>query len=242
MKIALKNIEEFKLSGVYMIKNCINNKVYIGSTKNSFKRRYQEHVRRLKTNKHHNIHLTRSVNTYGIENFEFSIIEILDKSSINIRNREKFFIDKFKSVSDGYNHSNNTTSPPLTKETKEKIRKKLKELYKEGSKNRERLKKNSDSFKGKPSWNKGKKCKSISDARKEMFDDIEVYNSDMIFFRRFDNALAIEKLSRSKENDLPIKLGGKVKHKIIYNQNIYRALRENKPYKTLYFKRIKRNG
>ena len=76
----------------------------------------------------------------------------------------------------------------------------------------------------------------------------------MIFFRRFDNPLEIEKFSISKENDLPIpefteyKLPNNIslrklfyKDKIIRRDKIYKALKENKFYKGLFFKKIKRN-
>lgn len=254
MKIQLDNLNIFKLSGVYMIKNLKNKKIYIGSTKMSFKRRYLEHLRTLKINKHHNTYLNRAVKKYGIENFEFSVIEVINDSSIlYIREREKFFINNLNSVKQGYNFSNITTSPPYNKESRNKISNTLKEKYKTDSIYRERLLKNSNNFKNKPSWNKGIKCSNISKARKELFDDIEVYDINMTFFRKFDNPIEIEKFSKLIDNDLPIPKSVKIfnpaankfsirdlKNKIVLATNIHRAIRKNIFYKGLFFKKIKR--
>jgi group I intron endonuclease len=252
MKIAIPNLETFKLSGVYMIKNLLNNKVYIGSTKMTFKRRYTEHVRKLKTGNHHNSYLNNSVLKHGIENFEFSVIEILENNNIPfIREKESFYINFFNSIKNGYNISDVTTQPPCNSDVKKKISDTLKERYKNNEDYRKHL---SNVNKGKASWNKGLVCNNISDARKNMFDDIEVYDINMNFFRKFDNTLEIDRFSRTKENDLPIpdyiefyninakKFNKKyLKNKIISYQNIFRAIRNNKPYKGLYFKKVKRN-
>lgn len=60
-------------SGIYKITNLINNKIYIGSTKNLYQRRI-DHFYSLKINKHHNSHLQNSYNKYGTENFVFEIL------------------------------------------------------------------------------------------------------------------------------------------------------------------------
>ena len=62
---------------IYCIKNIITNKIYIGSTKN-FKSRLWYHFYHLKNNKHHSIHLQRSYDKYGKENFNATIIEECD--------------------------------------------------------------------------------------------------------------------------------------------------------------------
>jgi group I intron endonuclease len=237
-----------------MIKNLLNNKIYIGSTKMTFKRRYSEHFRKLNTNSHHNMYLNNSVKKHGIENFEFSVIEIIDKASLSyIREREKFFINSLNSVKHGYNFSDCTTSPPSNKEIIQKISNTLKEKYKNDFLFKERLLKNSQNFIGKPSWNKGLICTNISNSRKKMFDDIEVYDKNMVFFRKFDNPLEIEKFSKTQDNDLPIpdfieffnktanKMNKKqISTKIILSTNIHRAIKKNIAHKGLFFKKVKR--
>lgn len=257
MKITIPNLETFKLSGVYMIKNLLNNKVYIGSTKMTFKRRYSEHFRKLISNSHHNMYLNNSVKKHGIENFEFSIIEIIDKSSLTyIRERESFFINYFNATKHGYNISDITLSPPINTEVKKKISNALKEKYKTDSVFKERLLKNSNNFKGKASWNKGLICNNISNSRKIMFDDIEVYDINMVFFRKFDNPIEIEKFSKLENNDLPIpdfvytknprgKTGVSkriLKNKTILSSNIHRAIKKNISHKGLFFKKVKREN
>lgn len=257
MLINVENPEDLKASGVYCLECLINDKMYIGSTKMKFIRRLQEHVRQLKTDKHHNTHLQNTVSKYGLENFQFKILEIVEDISI-LREREKYFIDTLSSVENGFNHSNNTKTPPSTKEIREKISNTLKEKYKNDLDFQISMKKINENRKGKPSWNLGLKCDNISNARKAMFDDIEVYDLEMNFFRKFDNPLEIERFSQTLENDLPIPKfvyyqipdgkGGmqncrkKIEDKVCRYQYIYRAMRQNKFYKGLFFKRVPRNS
>ena len=48
---------------IYKIKNNINDKVYIGSTKD-FEKRKSRHLNELKNNKHHSIYFQRFYNKY----------------------------------------------------------------------------------------------------------------------------------------------------------------------------------
>lgn len=61
-------------SGIYKIVNKLNNKYYLGSSKN-FHVRKLKHFNELRKGKHHNIYLQRAFNKYGEENFEFIILE-----------------------------------------------------------------------------------------------------------------------------------------------------------------------
>lgn len=255
MKIIIENPDDLKQKGVYCIKNIITKQIYVGSTLVSFKTRFKNHKLQMLNDNHHNIYLRRAVLKYGIHNFEFFILEIIENKKL-IREREKYYIDILESLTTqkGYNISNETICVPLTSEIRAKIGKTLKLKYKEDPIFREKMKRITDKKIGIPSWNKGLKCDNISNTRKEMFDDIEVYDINMIFFRRFDNPLEIEKFSISKENDLPIpefteyKLPNNnslrklfYRDKIIRRDKIYKALKENKFYKGLFFKKIKRN-
>lgn len=83
-----------KLIGIYQIVNKINNKRYIGSS-NHIKERWKQHKGLLKTNRHPNTYLQASWNKYGMDNFQFEILELCD---VNDKQRkEQFYIDKYMS-------------------------------------------------------------------------------------------------------------------------------------------------
>lgn len=93
-----------KISGIYKIENLVNNKVYIGSSKNIYKR-WADHKNSLRNNKHHSIHLQRSWNKYKEESFEFAIIEKCFEADLILK--EQYWIDFYKSydINIGYNIS-----------------------------------------------------------------------------------------------------------------------------------------
>jgi group I intron endonuclease len=83
----------FMKSGIYKIINIVNNKFYIGSSK-ELSKRWTQHKSKLKYNKHGNIILQRSWNKYGKECFIFEIIEECDVAFL--LEREQFFLDTLK--------------------------------------------------------------------------------------------------------------------------------------------------
>jgi group I intron endonuclease len=88
---------------IYLIKNKLNEKVYIGSAINYYNRKKQ-HLSLLKNNKHHSILLQRAWNKYGEDSFVFEIIEVIvDKNELI--NKEQYYLDLYKSYDNkiGYN-------------------------------------------------------------------------------------------------------------------------------------------
>ena len=81
-------------SGVYIITNTINDKVYIGST-NDFERRWWEHRKGLCKGAHGNPHLQYSWDKYGKEAFKFGILEYLDNLEELVL-AEQFWMDKYR--------------------------------------------------------------------------------------------------------------------------------------------------
>lgn len=78
-------------TGIYLIRNKTNNKIYVGSTSRSFKNRFSMHRYQLRKNEHHSPYLQKSWNKYGEENFEFIILEKCSKKlCIEI---EQFYLD-----------------------------------------------------------------------------------------------------------------------------------------------------
>ena len=81
--------------GIYKITNLKNKLIYIGSTVNLYRRK-NEHLKELRSNKHHNAHMQNSFNKYGESIFEFTIQDIVfDLESLV--EREQFWIDYYKS-------------------------------------------------------------------------------------------------------------------------------------------------
>jgi group I intron endonuclease len=133
------------IQGVYAIKNIINNKMYIGSAFN-IDTRWKTHKLNLKRNTHINIKLQRAWIKYQESNFNFIILELVEDKK-KLREREKYLIDKFDTINNGYNISKETTHPCVeyTMERRQKLSKAA--LGKKHSK--ETRQKISDSLKGK---------------------------------------------------------------------------------------------
>lgn len=89
-----------KLSGVYCIKNNINDKIYIGSSQHIMSRIFggssTSHIKALKENHHHNYHLQNAWNKYEEKSFSFFILELCDKSIL--MNRENYYLNNLLRV------------------------------------------------------------------------------------------------------------------------------------------------
>jgi len=100
------NIQHKGKSGIYCIRNIINNKVYIGKSINIYYR-LKNHIGALngKIRKHENEYLINSWYKYGKENFEYFILEYLDKEESILSERELYWINYYDSInpSKGYN-------------------------------------------------------------------------------------------------------------------------------------------
>lgn len=109
------------MKGIYCIENLINNKKYIGSSQNVYKRR-NRHFSELKNVKHKNSHLQNSYNKYGKDNFKFYVIEeVTDVNNLIIR--EQYYIDSEKNMLYNINLiANSSLGVKRSEETKEKIR------------------------------------------------------------------------------------------------------------------------
>ncbi len=62
---------------IYKIRNVVNDKFYVGSTK-STKVRFKNHRRLLRNGKHHCKHLQAAWNKYGEDCFKFEVIEVVE--------------------------------------------------------------------------------------------------------------------------------------------------------------------
>lgn len=85
-------------SGVYMIKNVLNDKRYIGSSRN-IKQRLRTHLSTLIRNLHHNKHLQNSYNKYGQNSFKMCVLERCE----DIRDTILFLEQKYLDLNPEYN-------------------------------------------------------------------------------------------------------------------------------------------
>ena len=98
---------------IYCIRNKINNKKYIGQTalKRGYKYRWYVHKEQLINNKHYSKNLQEDFNKYGMDNFEFIILDeftFSDKELLKkvLLDMEKFYINLWDTENDmkGYNN------------------------------------------------------------------------------------------------------------------------------------------
>lgn len=112
----------YKKSGIYAIRNTINDRAYVGSSSNLYKR-LNAHKNSLLKNSHINSALNNFCKTYGVDKFFVEIIEFCETKDLIIR--ENFYIKKLKGYGHGFNCSPIAESPCRGKETSMETRNKL---------------------------------------------------------------------------------------------------------------------
>lgn len=91
------------MCGIYKIINKINGKIYIGQSID-IERRIKTHIQHGKYNyASYNSYLYRDMYIYGIDNFEFEVVEECKKEELN--EKEIYYIKYFDSKNNGYNIS-----------------------------------------------------------------------------------------------------------------------------------------
>ena len=102
MKIIKENCD---CSGIYVIKNLINGKIYVGKSKNCYKRLHQ-HLSDIKIesrNYNENPHLLNAFKKYGDENFDYYIVERFNEEDEEIlenllKERELYWMKELDSL------------------------------------------------------------------------------------------------------------------------------------------------
>ena len=176
-----------KICGIYMIKNIVNGKIYIGKAVDIY-RRWKKHKTMLNNNKHYNKHLQSAWNKYGQENFKFSVIEICENDNFILSNQERYYIDKYRCKNPifGYNKTDGgdgTAGYHYTEEQKQAARERVsgERNYQYGIPKSEDFKRNvSDKLKGRQSPMLGKHHsedakQKISNASREHAKRREIY-------------------------------------------------------------------
>jgi len=157
-----------KKIGIYCIKNIESRKVYVGSSVD-IKDRLSRHRYQLRKGKHHNIHLQRSWNKYGKDNFEFYVLEECKESKLI--DRENYYIKKYKSTNKHYGYNMVSADRRIISN---ETRKRMSEAQKGKKYSDEYKKKMSEKLKGRKmseEWKakigKAHKGKTISEEHKE---------------------------------------------------------------------------
>jgi group I intron endonuclease len=120
------------ISGIYIIRNLLNNKVYIGSSI-GIKGRIQKHKSQLRGNYHSNRYLQNAWNKYGEDSFVFEIVEEVngvDREDLMSKClvREQWWLNQYKPYikKNGYNQSrtsNGNSNAHISEETRLKLSK-----------------------------------------------------------------------------------------------------------------------
>lgn len=85
---------------IYIIKNTINDKVYIGQTTNTIEYRFHQHLDNVERT-YKQGHLYSAMRKYGKNNFFIEMIEQVPDKDLN--EREKYWIKYYDSFNNGYN-------------------------------------------------------------------------------------------------------------------------------------------
>jgi group I intron endonuclease len=157
-----------QISGIYQIRNIVNNKVYIGSSQNINKRR-KTHWRSLRKNKHHNQYLQASYNKYGENSFVFEVLEYIDNIT-ELFVYEQKYIDKLQpaynigSVGGG----DNISKHPNNLEFREKQSKIHKQRYSNMTPKQKKTISNNLKGDKNPNWRGGTSKKYCPNCNKEI--------------------------------------------------------------------------
>lgn len=90
-----------QIGQIYIIKNIVNDKVYIGETTVGYKKRFAQHCKHSnRSNRHYKLY--EAMNTYGVDKFHVELLE--DNVPIDkMYEKEIFYIKKYNSFYNGYN-------------------------------------------------------------------------------------------------------------------------------------------
>lgn len=264
MIIDITRLNDILLTGVYKITNTITNKFYIGSTSESFIKRWNHHINSLRRNTHKNKHLQNAFNKYGEQSFKFEIVETCSKELCLIR--EQVYLNTCN-TDNSYNINPLATALCNTKKTIDKQIESRKRFYKECLEWYTKFKNDEILFEDIPDkfkvriksyidtvpWNKGKHYTSTnhlkvkhkksdrSNCKNTMRNKalpVFVYDSNLNYLDTFRSSKDLEELSITL--NLPIKSRFSTQRMgkpICYlsSGNINKAIKNNTQYKGLYF-------
>jgi group I intron endonuclease len=108
--------------GIYRIRNTINNKSYIGKSRN-IERRFEDHLRTMRKGQIRrgvNRYLIHASNKYGIESFAFEILqEFQEVNEATLADAEVYWMDTLKTLDRDFGYNLMRDSSSSTRMTKE---------------------------------------------------------------------------------------------------------------------------
>lgn len=111
-------------TGVYVIRNLVNGRVYVGSAARTIRERWNQHRHYLRSGKHHSQALQRAWVKYGEAAFEFVILEECEPTKCI--EREQWYIDTMKAAIKGFGYNiNPVAGSPLGRKATAATRAKL---------------------------------------------------------------------------------------------------------------------
>lgn len=93
---------DMKSYSIYVIKNKVNDKVYIGQTSQRVKNRFAQHMKPCTLVSRGNYKFYKAIKELGKENFYYEILE-MDVPESKAKEREIYYIEKYNSYENGYN-------------------------------------------------------------------------------------------------------------------------------------------
>jgi len=183
----LNRKEHSNQSGIYCIRNKVNNKVYIGKAKCIY-RRIRQHVNNLnkKNRDEENDHLINSWHKYGRENFEYFVVEYVP---LDLLKTQELYWQKSYNCTDrkkGYNiRLDSETNCIVSEETRNKCSKAQIKRFKDP---KERLKVSHTYWKDNPEATK-KMAKRVSESKIKYY--INQYTKDGEFVKKWNSVSEI---------------------------------------------------
>ena len=183
----LNRKEHLNQTGIYCIRNKINNKVYIGKAKCIY-RRIRQHINNLnkKNRDEENDHLINAWFKYGRENFEYFVLEYT--SIEQLKEQELYWQKVYKCTNrnKGYNfREDSETGCIVSKETRKKLSDAQIKRFKDP---KERQKVSHTYWKDNPDATK-KMAKKVSEATVKYY--IDQYTKDGEFIKRWNSVKEI---------------------------------------------------
>lgn len=90
-----------KLGKIYLISNDVNNKLYVGQTIQTLKKRFNGHCCYSKSDRSDNMLIKRAIHKYGKDKFHITLLEECPQDKMN--EREVYWVSFYDSYNKGYN-------------------------------------------------------------------------------------------------------------------------------------------